>query len=66
MSKKNYFAKFFLEYSNNIKKVWQGIKEIVNIKSKNSNSPTTIEVGNKMITDTAIICDHFHDYFSMY
>ena len=64
LSKKNYFAKFFLEYFNNIKKVWQGIKEIVNIKSKNSNSPTTIEVGNKMITDTAIICDHFNDYFS--
>ena len=36
----------------------------MNIKSKNSNSPTTIEVGNKMITDTAIICDHFNDYFS--
>ena len=34
----------------------------MNIKPKNSNSPTTIEVGNKMITDTAIICDHFNDY----
>ena len=56
--------KFFSEYSNNIKKVWQGIKEIVNIKSKHSTSPTTIEVGNKMITNTAIICDHFNGYFS--
>ena len=63
LSKKNYFAKFFSEYSNTIKKVWQGIKEIVNIKSKNSNSSTTTEVGNKIITDTAIICDHFNDYF---
>ena len=46
-----------------MQKVWQGIKEIVNIKSNNSNSPTTIEVGHKMVTDTAIICDHFNDYF---
>ena len=32
LSEKNYFTKFFSEYSNNIKKVWQGIKEIVNLK----------------------------------
>ena len=36
----------------------------MDIKSKNSNSPTTIKVGKKMITDTAIICEHFNDYIS--
>ena len=64
LSKKNYFGKFFAEHSNNIKKVWQGIKEIVNIKSKNLNSPNCIEVGNKMVTDTTEICERFNDYFS--
>ena len=34
-SKKAYYESFFTEHNNNIKKVWQGIKEIVNIKSKN-------------------------------
>ena len=32
-SKNNYYKSFFAEHNNNIKKVWQGIKEIVNIKS---------------------------------
>ena len=39
VSKKAYYTSFFTEHNNNIKKVWQGIKEIVNIKSKNLNSP---------------------------
>ena len=38
----------------NIKKVWQGIKAIVNIKSKNYNSPSSIEVGNSMVTNSSI------------
>ena len=64
LSKKNYYGKYFTEHSNNIKKVWQGIKEIVNIKSKNYNSPNSIEVGNDIITDSTKICNHFNDYFS--
>ena len=44
--------------------MWQGIKEIVNIKSKNLNSPNTIEVIKKMITDTNLTCDQFNNYFS--
>ena len=36
----------------------------MNIKSKNLNSPNTIEVNKKMITDTNLICDQFNNYFS--
>ena len=32
-SKKDYFAKYFSDYSNNIKKTWQDIREIINIKN---------------------------------
>ena len=35
--------------------MWQGIKEIVNIKSKNLNSPNIIEVNKEMITDTNLM-----------
>ena len=41
VSKKAHFTSFFTEHNNNIKKVWQGIKEIVNIKTRNLNSPTS-------------------------
>ena len=62
-NKKSYYESFFAEHNNNIKKVWQGIKEIVNIKIKNYNTPSSIEVNNKVITDPKIICNSFNDYF---
>ena len=40
-SKKNYYTRYFNQYSNNIKKIWIGIKNIINIKSKDHNSPIT-------------------------
>ena len=42
----------------------KGIKAIVNIKSKNYNSPTSIGVGNKLVTNPIDICNNFNDYFS--
>ena len=41
--KTSYYKYFFTEHNNNIKKVWEGIKEIVSIKSKNINNPTSIQ-----------------------
>ena len=44
--------------------MWIGIKEIINIKSKNLNSPNNIEVDNKILTNPREICNKFNDYFS--
>ena len=63
-SKKVYYSKYFNEYSNNIKKVWTGIKGIINIKTKDQNSPNCIEVNNQQITDNKQICNEYNDYFS--
>ena len=57
------YKSFFTEHNNNIKKVWEGIKEIVSIKSKNINNPTSIQVNNSIITDPIVICNNFNDYF---
>ena len=46
ISKNNYYRSFFTEHNSNIKKVWQGIKEIVNITSKNYNTSSSIEINN--------------------
>ena len=63
-SKTSYYKSFFTEHNNNIKKVWEGIKEIVvSIKSKNINNPTSIQVNNSIITDPIVICNNFNDYF---
>ena len=34
------------------------------MKSKNYNSPTTIEVVKKIVTNAGDICSHFNDYYS--
>ena len=63
-SKKDYYSKYFNEYSNNIKKVWQGIKGIINIKTKDQNSPNCIETKNELLTDNTKITNEFNNYFS--
>ena len=63
-SKKNYYTKFFREYANNIKKVWTGIKNIINIKSKDHNAPNCIEVNDELVTDNKDICNNFNEYFT--
>ena len=63
-SKKNYYTKYFNQYSNNIKKIWIGIKNVINIKSKDHNSPNCIEVNNELITDNKDICNNFNKYFT--
>ena len=40
-----------------------GIKQIVNIKSKNLNSPSCPEINNTTTTDPKVICNTFNDYF---
>ena len=47
-SKKNYYTQYFNQYSNDIKKIWTGIKGIINIKTKDQNSPNCIEVNNEI------------------
>ena len=63
-SKKNYYTKYFNQYSNNIKKIWIGIKNIINIKTKDHNSPNCIEVNNEPVTDNKEICNNFNEYFT--
>ena len=63
-SKKNYYTKYFNQYSNNIKKIWTGIKNIINIKTKDHNAPNCIEVKDNLVTDNKEICNNFNEYFT--
>ena len=63
-SKKDYYTKYFNQYSNNIKKIWEAIKGIINIKTKDHNAPNCIEVDNELVSDNTQICDKFNDYFA--
>ena len=58
-----YYQSYFSEPNDNIKKVWEGIKELVTIKTKNCTTPTSIEINNQVIIDPKLICNSFNNYF---
>ena len=63
-SKKKYFQDFFADNAKNIKDTWNGIKSIVNIKSKSKSSPKSLMVNKKLIADPTAVSETFNEYFS--
>ena len=62
-SKKDYYDKYFTKHKDNLGKTWQGIKEIINIKAKNSDYPSCIIVDGKTITDPTEIASQFNTFY---
>ena len=50
-SKNEYYEQYFTENSANLQKIWYGIKDIINIKSKNYVHPTCIIESNRTIIE---------------
>ena len=64
VGKKTYYEKYFSSNKKNLQKIWKGIKEIINIKSKNFDHPTSIFDGKKNITDPSEMANSFNGYFT--
>ena len=64
LSKKSFYQNYFTENNKNLRKIWLGIKEIVNIKTKSHDLPSCLSVNNSSITDLLIISNQFNMYFS--
>ena len=62
-SKKDYFAKYFSDYSNNIKKTWQGIREIINIKNPTAPKIAQLNVNGRILDNPKDISEKVNDYF---
>ena len=60
--KKNYYADYFAENINNIKKTWDGIRKIVNIKKISSKS-SQLKIGGKIVDNDKLIASHFNNFF---
>ena len=61
-AKRNYYTKYFDENNNNIKKTWEGIRSIINIKSTKSTI-SQIKVNNKVIINQKEIVDTLNNFF---
>ena len=61
--KKSYYEKYFSNNKDNLRKTWQGIKEIINVKSKNSNNISCITDDNVNISDPTRIANCFNKFY---
>ena len=62
-SKKDYYSKYFEDNKSNSKKVWEGIKSIINIKNSKNNIISQLKVNEKSIDDPNEIAKSLNDFF---
>jgi len=66
LSKQNFYNTYFTSNNGNLRKIWQGIKRIINIKSQSFDTPSCIlhKDGN-IVTDPKEISDCFAEQFTL-
>lgn len=64
LSKKNYYNRYFTNNKNNLRKTWEGIKEIINPKAQSTKNPSFLKHNNIMLNDDKSISDCFNEYFT--
>ena len=62
-SKGDYYHNFFLENKSDIKKTWEGIKNIVNINKKQNVLPSKLRYKNCNFELDQDIANNFNDFF---
>ena len=63
-SKMDFYKSYFSNNNKNLRKVWEGIKTIINNKNKSFDSPTCLTQDDESITDPIEISNEFNQYFS--
>ena len=62
-AKRNYYTKYFEVNSSNIKKTWEGIRSIINIKATKQSTISQIKVNNKVIKNQKEIVETLNNFF---
>ena len=62
-AKRNYYTKYFEVNSNNIKKTWEGIRSIINIKATKQSTISQIKVNSKVIKNQKEIVETLNNFF---
>ena len=62
-SKKDYFAEFFEEHHSNVKKTWDGIRDLINVSKKSSRNLCKLSQDNKIVTEPNDIANTMNPFF---
>ena len=64
LCKENYFKTYFETNKKDLKRIWYGIKTLINTKtSKTRSHHITLNIDNKTTSDDFIIANHFNSFF---
>ena len=63
-SKKKYYKEYFENNISNMKKTWQGIKQIINMNNKLGPKITQLNYKGKMVDTNEDIANTFNDFFT--
>ena len=61
--KKYYFANYFKDCSNNVKKTWQGIRAIINIKNPTAPKIAQLNIKGRIFDNPIDIAEKVNDFF---
>ena len=65
LCKENYFKTYFETNKKDLKRIWYGIKTLINTKiSKTGSHHITLNIDNKTTSDNFIIANHFNSFFT--
>ena len=62
-SKKIYYSRYFLQNFGNLRKLWQGVREIVS-SSSSSSSTISLNINNSLSSNPEEVSEAFNDLFS--
>ena len=63
-SKKNHFTRYFLDNSNNMQKIWLGVRSIINSKFSKSSDPISLSIGDTISSNPKETANHFNNFFT--
>ena len=62
-SQKDHYNSYFEEHTINIKKTWEGIRKIVNVKKTTKFSISHLNLNGKIIDESTDIANAFNNFF---
>ncbi len=63
-SKKSYYASYFENFQNNSKKLWCGVKEIINSQTNKRNNGISLNINGKVESDDKTVANSFDNYLT--
>ena len=64
LSKKLHYRNYFVANSNNVRKVWTGIREIISVKNSKASNDISLLVNNTVTSDPVTVSESFNEFFS--